>query len=364
MKAPVGLSQVTYPDGGSLTGAAYVDEAIRRGYTHEARVAWRTDATEPLLDALYESHTGPRTDYYLLVVGAAVVYVQIDAGSVWAYATGDTLIAAKAAIEEVRQRIPVAADASSDEIAVRFWYHTDHEPQSRSRRISAPQWDTIVGNYTERARLGLGALMNGFTPSHGGQIILWHGPAGTGKTYALRALCSAWRKWCTAEYIVDPERFFGEADYLMPMILANEGRAIADDDDDEDEEDPAQKWRLLIMEDTGELIREDAKEVTHQGLSRLLNVTDGFIGQGLRVLVLITTNEHVGRLHPAVSRPGRAASIVNFDRLSAHEADEWARAHGIPEPRTHQSIAELYAVAEQFAVQPKHERPIGFEVDG
>ena len=48
-------------------------------------------------------------------------------------------------------------------------------------------------------------------------------------------------------------------------------------------------WRLLVLEDTGELLTPDAKTVIGQGLSRFLNVVDGLIGQGLRVLVLVTT---------------------------------------------------------------------------
>jgi hypothetical protein len=52
----------------------------------------------------------------------------------------------------------------------------------------------------------------------------------------------------------------------------------------------------------------DAKEQAGQGLSRFLNVVDSIIGQGLRVLILVTTNEPLRRLHPAVSRPGRCAA--------------------------------------------------------
>ena len=78
-----------------------------------------------------------------------------------------------------------------------------------------------------------------------------------------------------------------------------------------------------ILEDTGELLAADAKERTGQGLSRLLNVVDGLIGQGLRVLVLVTTNETLRSLHPAVSRPGRCASQIEFAAFTADEAAEW-----------------------------------------
>ena len=44
----------------------------------------------------------------------------------------------------------------------------------------------------------------------------------------------------------------------------------------------------IYDEDTGELLSADARERSGQGLSRFLNVVDGLIGQGLRVLVLVT----------------------------------------------------------------------------
>ena len=75
-----------------------------------------------------------------------------------------------------------------------------------------------------------------------------------------------------------------------------------------------------MLEDADELLRADAKKTTGQALSRLLNVADGFLGQGVRVLVLITTNEPLGRLHPAVIRPGRCLAEVEFTPLTAAES--------------------------------------------
>jgi hypothetical protein len=208
--------------------------------------------------------------------------------------------------------------------------------------------------------------MRGFRPASGGQLILWHGPAGTGKTFALRALAWEWRDWCEFSYIVDPDAFFGQhADYLMSVLLEDgEGmmmrRAhtswvrshmigmshgiVLAEDDELDEEDSEPPWRLLILEDAGELIQADARAAAGQGLSRFLNVVDGLTGQGLRVLVLVTTNEEVRRLHPAVARPGRCAAEVEFGALSAAEAAAWCEAHGLEErPTSATSLASLFA---------------------
>ena len=57
------------------------------------------------------------------------------------------------------------------------------------------------------------------------------------------------------------------------------------------------------------------------------------------LLVLITTNEPVGRLHPAVVRPGRCLAEVEFRALSAGEASGWL---GTGERTAPATIAELY----------------------
>jgi ATP-dependent 26S proteasome regulatory subunit len=75
-----------------------------------------------------------------------------------------------------------------------------------------------------------------------------------------------------------------------------------------------------VIEDADELLRADAKRAAGQSLSRLLNLADGFIGRGLRTLVMITTNEPVGRLHAAVVRPGRCLAEIEFPALSPVEA--------------------------------------------
>jgi hypothetical protein len=55
----------------------------------------------------------------------------------------------------------------------------------------------------------------------------------------------------------------------------------------------------------------------------LLNLTDGLLGQGRSLLVALTTNEPVNRLHPAIVRPGRCIAEIEVGSLSASEARQW-----------------------------------------
>jgi hypothetical protein len=199
------------------------------------------------------------------------------------------------------------------------------------RSIEAPRWEAIRGNYASTTQKHLQQLIVRWDAT-APELLLWHGPPGTGKTYALRALGREWRRWCDLHYIVDPEVFFGpDATYMLKTVTADVSAE--------------RRWRLLIAEDTGELLARDAKERMGQGLSRLLNLVDGLIGQGLRIMVLITTNEPLSVMHDAVVRPGRCSGPLQFQPFSAPEAGAWLANHGKPplpgtKPRT---LAELFS---------------------
>jgi hypothetical protein len=141
------------------------------------------------------------------------------------------------------------------------------------------------------------------------------------------------------EVILDPERFFDDPGYIMEVSLGF-------DDEPGDPGDgspvPPRPWRMLVLEDCDELLQADAKRRTGQALARLLNLTDGLIGQGLAVLVALTTNEPLTSLHPAVIRPGRCLAEIHVDALSRGEAQRWlGRRSGVPAAGA--TLAELFA---------------------
>jgi hypothetical protein len=119
-----------------------------------------------------------------------------------------------------------------------------------------------------------------------------------------------------------------------------------DDRESSDEgEAPQHLWRLLMLEDSGEFLTMDAKARTGQALSRFLNVVDGLIGQGWRLLVLVTSTEALGTLHPAVSRPGRCVQKIRFQPFTTVEANAWLARYGETRSMgdTSRTLAELYA---------------------
>ncbi|MGH9122247.1 MAG: DUF5925 domain-containing protein [Acidimicrobiales bacterium] len=223
-------------------------------------------------------------------------------------------------------------------VSVGFWRRAGAGAgQRHARPIAAPPWASIRRNYPSAAALALEETASLSPEKLAGRLLLLYGPPGTGKTSAVRALAQAWGDWCSLECILDPEHLLADPAYLMSVIL---GR---DDDDDAGEGDEVgPRWRLLVLEDCDEVIGPNAKAGAGQALSRLLNLTDGLIGQGRRILVCITTNEDISRFHPAVVRPGRCLGRIEVGKLSPSEAAEWL---GVPASRwpSGATLAELFA---------------------
>lgn len=200
-----------------------------------------------------------------------------------------------------------------------IWSGDDY-PSTRS--FPDTRWSTIAHNYPLRTRRGLDDLSN-LKPANlqnNGRVVLFHGPPGTGKTWAIRSLLTTWKEWTQPAVVIDPEQLLHKTSYFMSMLT------FANDE----------HTRLIVIEDADEIAEKDGTRGSH--ISRLLNATDGLVGAGVNLLIVLSTNAPPSSLDAALLRPGRCLATIEFSPFSAGEASE-RLGRSVSGPTT---LAELY----------------------
>lgn len=356
----MGPRSIAYGQFLSLVAASVVDETVSPGFVTEDR---ESDVDAAALIPAEWTVRGDWSLYGHIVLaetpGGDLVYVSSYSGamslSIEVYSPQGAP-AARAIAEQLLGEVP-AIVPPEDGLSARFWYMTAMGPRSFRRQIEAPDWADIAGNYPPgvKAEVSRIAAWRTAPSGGGGRLMLAHGPPGTGKTFALRMLAREWRDWADIHVVTDPDEFFGQSGYMLSVLL------------DDDEHGPGQqKWRLVVIEDCDEILSANARDRSGHAVSRLLNVADGMVGQGLKVLLLLTTNETVDNFHQAIVRPGRCLSEMFFGTFAQEEANAWRAERGIAtlgtESETEEgvSLAQLYA--EERDVQSQRASAIGSRI--
>lgn len=262
---------------------------------------------------------------------------------VWGYF--DSKENAKKCLSVLVKHLPPETSQLDDEtVSVNFWtamtLRGEYQARRESQTMLVPQWHEIAVNYPARVRSELTSTMRLRDSTNVlSRLMLWRGLPGTGKTWAVRALMREWVDWCTFHYVVDPAVFFSSSAYML-SLLAKISEVGQDDDGN-------RKWSLILLEDAGEFIAMDSRQQHGQGLAKLLNLCDGLLGQGQKLLFLITTNEEVRNLHPAIVRHGRCLTNLEFPEFSEVEAREWLKTHGcVRSPALKgMTLSDLFAAA-------------------
>ena len=220
-------------------------------------------------------------------------------------------------------------DEVADTIPATFWASGRHGPSSTHRSIAAAAYSDIRRNYDASSKQHLEELAAFGKQRNRGGLIVWFGPAGTGKTTGVRSMATAWQADRELNVVTDIEKLLQDADYLAHVTRPNRS---SDDND---------RAKLIVAEDVDPSLLTEQQTDGAGGLARLLGLTDGLLASATDAIVLLTTNARRHQIAPALQRPGRCLALVEFGPLSVNDANDWLPSDvaSVTEPTT---LAELY----------------------
>lgn len=132
-------------------------------------------------------------------------------------------------------------------------------------------------------------------------IILLHGVPGTGKTSYIRNLI----RECDTRFIFLPNNLFNhisEPDFIA-FISAHPNTVI-------------------ILEDCEELLKPREQNNSGNGISNLLNLGDGLLGDALKLKIICTFNCSLNRIDEAMLRKGRLMFRYEFKPLEDEKVNQ------------------------------------------
>jgi hypothetical protein len=176
-------------------------------------------------------------------------------------------------------------------------------------------------------------LMDRFRNENQG-LVLFHGIPGTGKTYYIRHLL---REMAISKKIVIymPPNM---VDYLVePAFMTFLSQTVT-------AYSAQGKFCVLLIEDAEPLLASRNTTGRIQGVTNLLNMTDGLLNDMLKLQIICTFNVDLKELDAALLRPGRLIARKEFKALGEIEANLLAQSLGIKYNfKSPATLSEIYA---------------------
>jgi len=176
-------------------------------------------------------------------------------------------------------------------------------------------------------------LMQRFSSGTKG-LVLFHGHPGTGKTYYIRHLLRQMAASKKRVIYMPPNMVDHLTDPSFMTFLLSTVKSWSHDG----------QFCVLLIEDAEPLLAKRQEGVRIQGVTNLLNMTDGLLNDMLNLQIVCTFNVDLRKLDSALLRPGRLIARKEFKALSELDANLLAQRLGIKHhfkgPAT---LGEIYA---------------------
>lgn len=253
------------------------------------------------------------------------------------------------------EKFKTGTKSSGGNIKFAFWQHdTEDDCTINVSNKQCPTLEEISSNYSDKLIKQIKDIIELKEPYQHGKIILYHGPAGNGKTHLIRALARAWNELhgVIPEVIIDPEQLYELPKYLTGLLLNGSSQVYSS------KVEPP--FRLIIAEDSAQLFATDCRN--QSGFSRLLNTVDGLLGQGQKLIFVFTANEQIDDIDPAILRPGRCLQNLEVPNWNRRSAVKWLKDKGVENISLPNeiSLAELYAITNKTMHAEQLHKSLGF----
>jgi hypothetical protein len=184
-------------------------------------------------------------------------------------------------------------------------------------------------------------IVNKLNENNGKGIILLHGDPGTGKTSYIKYLTTLIKEKdilfippSMAEMLSEPS--------IIPFLMDH-------------------KNSILIIEDAERVISDREGNGSPAGVSNILNLTDGILGDCLSIQIVATFNMKREKIDQALLRKGRLIAEHKFEKLTVEESNKLLKHikkdHKVSEGLT---LADIYNIDVEVHRPTKEKSKLGF----
>ena len=197
--------------------------------------------------------------------------------------------------------------------------------------------DNYNDDFVEENNIIINSLKEGGT-----SLCLFHGDPGCGKTHSIRYLIAELCKQKKKVIYFPNEHIHFLSDPSFLHFFKDHKKSI------------------IVIEDAEEILTSRELSLSNRGISNLLNLTDGLMGDFLELKFVCTFNTAIDKIDKALLRKGRITTNYKFEKLSVDKSnkllEKLSKEHTTSEPMT---LAEIFNL-EQKDNSEKKERKIGF----